>query len=97
MIDALLYHVRVHALSRKRVEITLMPTWLGNLLKRRTRKGVAFQSHDEDDILSWWWLATHRYVGEYIERYIEAAPILTIDDMTVEQLLLDEPPTPSRK
>ncbi len=92
MIDALLYQVRVKALSKTRVEITLVPTWLGRLFKRRVRQGVAYRAKDPgDDGLFWWWLATDRYVGAYVERYIEAAPVLAIEDMTVEQLLLDDP------
>lgn len=91
MIDALLYQIRVKKLSKTRVEITLVPTWLGRLFKRRVRQGVAYRARDMTDDIAWWWQATDRHVGEYIARYIEAAPMLTIEDMTVEQLLLDEP------
>ena len=91
MVDAFLYQVRVKALSKTRVEITLVPTWLGRLFKRRVRQGVAYRAKDAEGDMAWWWQATDRHVGVYIERYIEAAPMLTIEDMTVEQLLLDEP------
>jgi hypothetical protein len=98
MIDAFLYQVRIKALSRTRVEITLVPTWLGRLFKRRVRQGVAYRAKDLEDCIggrldtvAWWWQATDRHVGSYVERYIEAAPMLTIEDMTVEQLLLDDP------
>lgn len=91
MIVALLYSLRVHLLSQARAEITLVPTWLGRLLKRRTRVGTARRARDEYGEWVWWWTATDRYVGTYIERYIEAAPILQIEDMSVEQLLFEEP------
>ena len=91
MIDAFLYQVRIKSLSKTRVEITLVPTWLGRLFKRRVRQGVAYRAKDSEDQMAWWWQATDRYVGSYVERYIEAAPMLAIEDMTVEQLLLDAP------
>jgi hypothetical protein len=91
MIDALLYQVRIKALSKTRVEITLVPTWMGRLFKRRVRQGTAYRAKDAEGDLGWWWQATDRHVGMYVERYIEAAPMLAIEDMTVEQLLLDEP------
>lgn len=99
MIVALLYNVQVKALSKKRVEITLVPSRLGRWFKRRVRKGVAFRAKgsDYDDEygdrvkgeIGWWWEATDRHVGWYVERNIEASPMLSIEDMTVEQLLLD--------
>lgn len=100
MIEALLYQVQVKMLSKTRVEITLVPTWLGRWFKRRVRKGLAYRARaddyeDEDGVIEgtigWWWQATDRSVGWYVERYIEAAPMLAIEDMTVEQLLLDDP------
>lgn len=97
MIEALLYQVRIKALSKTRVEITLVPTWLGRLFKRRVRQGVAYRAKDSEDAVGWWWQATDRHVGAYVERYIEAAPMLAIEDMTVEQLLLDEPAEKRRK
>lgn len=99
MIYALLYHVHVRSLSRKRVQITLVPTWLGRVLKRRERIGLAHRCPDELGDTMWWWVRTDRYVGEYIERYIEAAPVLQIEDMSVEQLLLEDAssPKPTRK
>ena len=97
MIDAFLYHVRIKTLSRTRVEITLVPTWLGRMFKRRVRQGIAYGAKNSARDMAWWWQATDRYVGSYVERYIEAAPMLTIEDMTVEQLLLDAPdPEPKR-
>lgn len=93
MIDMLLYQPRVRLLTRSRAEITLVPTWFGRLLKRRTRQGESYRARDSSGKLSWWWRATDRHVGDYLERYIEAAPILSIEDMTVEQLLLDSPET----
>lgn len=89
--EALLYQIRVRAISKARVEITLVPTWLGRLLRRRVRQGHAYRDRDIRKRLGWWWTATDRHVGDYIERYIEAAPLLQIEDMTVEQLLLDKP------
>ena len=97
MIDALLYQIRVRTLSKTRVEITLVPTWLGRLFKRRVRQGVAYCAKDSEGDKAWWWQATDRHVGAYVERYIEAAPMLAIEDMTVEQLLLDEPVENPRK
>lgn len=91
MIDAFLYQVRVKALSKTRVEITLVPTWLGRWFKRRVRQGIAYRAKDTENAIHWWWQATDRHVGAYVERYIEAAPMLAIEDMTVEQLLLDVP------
>lgn len=96
MIEAMLYQIRVRRMTRAKVEITLVPTWLGRLLKRSVRQGVAYRARSETDELNWWWQATDRFVGSYIERYIETAPMLSIEDMTVEQLLLDEP-EPKRK
>lgn len=98
MIDAFLYQVRIKTLSKTRVEITLVPTWLGRWFKRRVRQGIAYRAKDTndvlqrgDDVIGWWWQATDRHVGSYVERYIEAAPMLAIEDMTVEQLLLSAP------
>jgi hypothetical protein len=91
MIASLLYQVRIKKLSKTRVEITLVPTWLGRVFKRRVRQGPAFRAKDADGDLGWWWEATDRHVGSYVERYIEAAPLLAIEDMTIEQLLLDAP------
>jgi hypothetical protein len=93
MIDALLYQIQIKALSKTRVEITLVPTWLGRLFKRRVRQGVAYRAKDAEDVIGWWWQATDRHVSAHIEGYIEAAPMLSIEDMTVEQLLLDAPAT----
>ena len=97
MIDTFLYQVQVKALSKTRVEITLVPTWLGRLFKRRVRQGLAHRAKGDDDAIAWWWVATDRYVGTYVERYIEAASMLAIEDMTVEQLLRDEPVEKQRK
>lgn len=89
MITALLYNVSVRAITRARVEITLAPNWLGRLLRRRVRVGIAYRDHDRNDELGWWWRATDWGVGRHIESYIEAAPLLLVEDMTVEQLLSD--------
>ncbi len=86
----MLYDIRVRFLSKKRAEITLMPTWLGRLFKRRVRVGVAYRARNAENSWSWWWERTDRHVGSRIEGYIEAAPLLSVDDMTVEQLLLEE-------
>lgn len=94
MLEALLYHVRVSAHTRSRVEITYVPNWLGRLLKRRVRQGDAYRAKCANrrcNETHWWWKATDRAVGDYVERYIEAAPLLALEDMTVEQLLLDTP------
>lgn len=82
----LLYNVHsVKYISAKRVRITLTPNWLGRLFSRRARVGEAIQGEH-----FWAWAATGYDVGYRIESYIEAAPVLTVDDMTVEQLLLDD-------
>lgn len=86
----MLYDIRVRFLSKKRAEITLVPTWLGRVFKCRVRVGVAFRARSSDNEWSWWWERTERFVGTRIERYIEAAPLLSVEDMTVEQLLLEE-------
>jgi len=100
MIEALLYHVQVKALSKKQVEVTLVPSRIGRWLRRRVRNGVAYRAKGADykfdgefvrGEIGWWWEATDRHVGWYVERQIECAPMLSIDDMTVEQLLLDDP------
>ena len=90
MITAVLYQVHVRAIVRKRVEITLVPTWLGRWFRRRTRVGVAYRLRSDEDEFVWCWLATRRYVGGHIESYIEAMPLVQIEDMSVEQLLLEE-------
>jgi hypothetical protein len=97
MILAFLYHPSVRMLSPKKAEITLTPTWLGRWLRRRVRAGIATRAPDTEGDIHWWWTATDRCVGTYVERYIEAAPVLRIEDMTVEQLLLDEPIEQRRK
>jgi hypothetical protein len=84
---ALLYNVHVVVLSLKRVRITLEPNRLGRWLRRRTRVGIAVAAPDDDGCKGWWWQMTDSYVGDYIENYIAAAPILSIEDMSVEQLL----------
>src|SRR5271167_4222147 len=94
MIEMLLYQVQVKALSKTRVEITLVPTWLGRWFKRRVRQGIAYRAKDSENVVGWWWQATDRHVGGHVERYIEAVPMLAIEDMTVEQLLLGEPAVP---
>lgn len=88
MIVALLYSINVQFLSRTRCTITLTPNRLGRLFRRRVRIGVAFKARDtEDGTMNWWWRATDRHVGSYIERYIEVAPMMTIEEMPVEMLL----------
>lgn len=94
MLTALLYHVEVHHITRSKVRITLTPNWFGDLFRRRQRVGPAVRARaDDTGEWCWWWAATMRHVGNYVERYIEAAPLLQIEDMSVEQLLLDEPET----
>lgn len=99
MLESLLYHVRVLTLSRSKVEITYVPNWLGRLLKRRVRQGTAYRARSPGRYgeVHWWWRATDRWVGDYVERYIEATPLLALEDMTVEQLLLEAPPKTRRK
>ena len=70
-------------------EITMVPTKLGRWLGCQLRRGTALRARDDRNEWHWWWTATDRYVGERIERLIEAAPIDTIEDMPVE-LLLEE-------
>lgn len=95
MFEAMLYQVQVKAMSATRVEITFVPTWLGRLLKRPTRRGIAHRARSRGGDIGWWWNATLRHVSRHVESYIEAAPLLAIEDMTVEQLLLEEPPVPA--
>jgi hypothetical protein len=90
VIVALLYSISVQFLSKTRCKITLTPNRLGRIFRRRVRSGVAFKGRDdEDDTMCWWWQATGRYVGSYIERYIEASPLMTIEEMPIEMLLGD--------
>lgn len=101
MIEALFYNVQVKTLSATRVEITLVPSKIGRWFRRRARRGIAYRARERDykddygklvrGSICWWWVATSRHVGWYVERNIEAAPMLSIEDMSVEQLLLDEP------
>lgn len=86
---ALLYHVTVRKLSRKSAIVTLAPTWFGRVTKRRVRSGLARRARGDDEEIHWWWDATERWVGWHIEQYIEVAPLPTVDDMTVEELLLE--------
>lgn len=94
MITAMLYQVQIHRLSAKRVEITLKPTWLGRLLRRPVRAGTAVRCKSIDTYgaangIGWFWSATDRWVGAHAERYIEAAPLLSIEDIPVEKLLAE--------
>jgi hypothetical protein len=87
VITALLYNVKVKYLTRRRVEISLIPNWLGKKLRRSIRVGQAIRASNTEGEMCWWWKATDRHVGDYIERYIEAAPVLSLEDMPVELLL----------
>ena len=82
-----IYNVRVRYISKKRVEITLLPTWLGRVLGRVVRTGLASRDRDDVGVIHWWWTTTDRHVGMYIERHIEAAPLMTIEEMPIELLL----------
>jgi len=87
MLTALLYHVKVKHLTRWKVEITLIPSWLGRRLRRSIRVGIAKRARSNTDDWCWWWQATDRHVGDYIEKYIEATPVLSLEEMPVELLL----------
>lgn len=93
MMDALLYNIKVKYLKPSQVEISMIPNWLGRMLRRSIRTGTAHrgwsQGRKRDRLLRWWWDATDRFVGNYIERYIEAAPVMSLEDMPVELLLKD--------
>lgn len=87
MITALLYHVKVKHLTRRKVEISLIPNWLGRRLRRSIRVGIAKRGESLSGDQCWWWIATDRHVGDYIEQYIEAAPVMSLEEMPIELLL----------
>lgn len=87
MLVALLYQIQVRYLTKRKVEITLVPNKLGRWLRRSVRTGVAKKAPSNEGEQCWWWQATDRHVGDYIEKYIEAAPVLSIEDMPIELLL----------
>jgi hypothetical protein len=89
LITALLYSIKVRYLKPNRVEISMIPTWLGRRMRRSIRTGTAEKAKGRGrwPEIHWWWSATDRYVGDYIERYIEAAPIMSLEEMPVELLL----------
>jgi hypothetical protein len=87
MLVALLYQIQVRYLTKRKVEITLVPNKLGRWLRRSVRTGVAKKGQSNEGEQCWWWQATDRHVGDYIEKYIEAAPVLSIEDMPIELLL----------
>lgn len=86
-LTALLYQIQVRYLTERKVEIALVPNWLGRMLHRSVRVGIATRHKDGGGDQCWWWKTTTRYVGDHIERYIETAPVLSIEDMPIEMLL----------
>lgn len=87
MITALLYQIKVRYLTKRKVEISMIPNRLGRFLRRNTRVGIAHRARSNEGDWAFFWIATDRHVGDYIERYIEAAPIISIEDMPIELLL----------
>jgi hypothetical protein len=84
--------------TKKTCEVTLIPGRVARWFGAETRIGIAYRSHydteDEDGEnyreVVFRWKTTGRYVGWGVMRAIEAAPVQSLDDMTVEQLLLDD-------
>lgn len=99
--------VRIRWIDKKTCEVTLIPGRIGRWFGAETRVGVAYRSYydgtaeDENGEsysyreVIFRWKTTSRYVGWRVMRAIEAAPVQSIDDMTVEQLLLDDSSKPS--
>lgn len=78
--------IRVRFLSDKLVEITLVPSWFGRLLRHRSRRGTALRTQHpghhrgEYQPIGWFWITTARWVGQDIEENIECTPIDTLDE-----------------
>jgi hypothetical protein len=95
--------VRIEWLNKKRCTVTLIPSWLGRMFGSETRQGIAYRStyrmvaldvdgNETDEITehtAYYWETTNRYVGWRVMRAIEAAPLQSVDEMSVEQLLLE--------
>lgn len=98
--------VRIRWIDKKTCEVTLIPGRIARWFGAEMRVGVAYRSYfdgtaeDENGEsynyreVVFRWKTTGRYVGWRVMRAIEAAPVQSIDDMTVEQLLLDDPSKP---
>ena len=83
----MLTKIRIRYVSKRKVEITFLPTKLGRWLGLEVRRGFARRAQNQDNEWLWWWVTTDRYVGRRIERCIEAAPVPGVDEMPVELLL----------
>src|ERR1700688_4775737 len=95
--------VRIRWIDKKTCEVTLLPGRVARWFGDEMRGGVACRSYydgaSEDENgesysyreVIFRWKTTSRYVGWRVMRAIDAAPVQSIDDMTVEQLLLDDP------
>jgi len=94
--------VRIRWIDEKTCEVTLIPGRVGHWFGAEARVGVAYRSYydttaENEDGESYSyrevifrWKTTERYVGRRVMRAIEAAPVQSIDDMTLEQLLLGD-------
>jgi len=94
--------IRIRWIDKKTCEVTLIPGRIARWFGAETRVGIAYRSYydatasDENGEsyeyreVIFRWKTTDRYVGWRVTSAIEAAPVQTIDDMTVEQLLLDD-------
>jgi len=79
--------IRIRYISKRRVEVTLIPTKIGRWIGLEIRRGLAERAKNSEGEFFWWWATTDRYVGRRIERCIEAAPIPSIEEMPIELLL----------
>lgn len=97
--------IRIRWLNRKTCEVTIIPGWFRRLFGAETRRGIAYRGTYEAPVLdvngeetgeyyeriAFYWKTTNRYVGWRVMRCIDAAPLQLIEEMSVEQLLLEEP------
>lgn len=84
----MLTKIRVRYLSKRKAEITLIPTKLGRVFGLEVRRGLVARLRADDEARwFWWWVTTERYVGRRIERCIEAAPMPGIEELPIELLL----------
>lgn len=94
--------VRLRWIDKRTCEVTLIPGRLAQWFGAEMRVGLAYRSYCDRTALDedgesynyretiFRWKTTNRYVGWRVMRAIEVAPVQSVDDMTVEQLLLDD-------